>query len=225
MDNLSRRPVRLFFSKTGRAVYVSHLDVNRAMQRMLRRAKAPVWYTQGFNPHPYLVFHQPLSVGYAGRGEIMDFYLLADYDPQTLKAQLNAQMPPGFHAEQIARPQKELKDICYAGYTLSIGQPADARETLRRQLTRFLSAGEIITEKKSKKGVKLVDIKPLIAAYHIEDGAGERLLLKLVAACSQSQNLNPRTLIQAFLAENGEQALELQVTRTAFYDQQMKKFC
>ena len=48
------REVRLRFSKTGRLKYISHLDINRAMSRALKRAGIPLWYTEGFNPHPYM---------------------------------------------------------------------------------------------------------------------------------------------------------------------------
>ncbi len=51
------REVRLRFSKTGRLKYISHLDINRAMSRALKRAQIPLWYTEGFNPHPYITFH------------------------------------------------------------------------------------------------------------------------------------------------------------------------
>lgn len=66
------RTIRLVFSKTGRARYMSHLDLNRAMIRALRRAKLPVWYTEGFNRHPYVTFAAPLSLGYEGLHETME---------------------------------------------------------------------------------------------------------------------------------------------------------
>ena len=59
------REVRLRFSKTGRLKYISHLDINRAMSRALKRAQIPLWYTEGFNPHPYMSFSLPLSLAKA----------------------------------------------------------------------------------------------------------------------------------------------------------------
>ena len=64
--------LRVFYEKTGRAKYISHLDINRCMQRALRRAEIPVWYTEGFNPHPYTTFALPLSLGYESLCETMD---------------------------------------------------------------------------------------------------------------------------------------------------------
>ena len=67
--------IRLVFSKTGKARYISHLDLNRAMIRAVRRARLPVWYTEGFNRHPYVTFAAPLSLGYEGMHETMDLRL------------------------------------------------------------------------------------------------------------------------------------------------------
>lgn len=69
------RTVRVTFRKLGRARYISHLDVNRTMTRALRRAGLPVWYTEGFNRHPYLTFASPLSLGFEGERETMDIRL------------------------------------------------------------------------------------------------------------------------------------------------------
>ena len=66
------RNVRIRFSKTGRARYISHLDLSRVMQRSLRRAGIPLWYTEGFNRHPYVTFAAPLSLGFEGLQETMD---------------------------------------------------------------------------------------------------------------------------------------------------------
>ena len=59
---MDKKAVRLFFSKKGRAVYISHLDLLRTMQRALKRAGIPVWYSEGFNPRIYLNF--PLALLY-----------------------------------------------------------------------------------------------------------------------------------------------------------------
>ena len=67
--------VRLFFKKDGPLRFVSHLDMNRVMTRILRLSKVPVWYTEGFNPHPYITFALPLSLGFSSEYEVMDFRL------------------------------------------------------------------------------------------------------------------------------------------------------
>ena len=66
---------RLLFSKTGRACYISHLDLMATFQRVFLRAGVPIWQTQGFNKHAYVSIALPLSVGYSSDCEILEFNL------------------------------------------------------------------------------------------------------------------------------------------------------
>ena len=88
--------IRLVFSKKGLAKYISHLDMQRTMQRTLRRAGIPVWYSEGFNPHPYLCFASPLSVGIEGENEIIDFRLAEEMPFEEMKSRFNQAFPQGF---------------------------------------------------------------------------------------------------------------------------------
>ena len=84
------KTVRLFYKKSGRAKYVSHLDTMRAMTRLLRRAQLPAWYTEGFNPHLYITFAMPLSLGFSSDYELADIRLTDDgYPLDKICSQLN----------------------------------------------------------------------------------------------------------------------------------------
>ena len=72
------RCVRVWFKKMGMSRFVSHLDLMRAMTRALRRADVPLWYTEGFNPHPYITFALPLSLGMESLCESMDMRIEGD---------------------------------------------------------------------------------------------------------------------------------------------------
>ena len=85
--------LRMRFSKTGRAVYISHLDLMRTMQRAFLRAGYPLKYSEGFNPHAQISILLPLSVGCASECELMDFQLTEEVDLQELPARLTAVMP------------------------------------------------------------------------------------------------------------------------------------
>ena len=88
--------VRLFFKKSGPLRFVSHLDMNRVMTRLLRLSKVPVWYTEGFNRHPYITFALPLSLGFASELEIMDFRLESDdFDIKKAEQMIAAVCPEG----------------------------------------------------------------------------------------------------------------------------------
>ena len=73
-----QKSVRVKFTKTGSLKFISHLDLNRTMQEVIVRSKLPVWYSEGFNPHPRIVFSPPLSVGVSSLTEFMDFKLVEE---------------------------------------------------------------------------------------------------------------------------------------------------
>lgn len=87
------REVRLRFSKTGRLKYISHLDINRAMSRALKRAGIPLWYTEGFNPHPYMSFSLPLSLGVESLCESVDLRITGEITNKEIKDRLNSVLP------------------------------------------------------------------------------------------------------------------------------------
>lgn len=109
------KTIRLVFSKTGRAVYISHLDLNRAMIRAVRRAALPIWYTEGFNRHPYVTFAAPLSLGYEGLHETMDLRLEEDMPMEELTSRLNAVLPEGLAALSAAEAVRKAGEVAAAG--------------------------------------------------------------------------------------------------------------
>lgn len=113
--------IRLVFSKTGRARYISHLDLNRAMIRAIRRAALPIWYTEGFNRHPYVTFAAPLSLGYEGERETMDLRLQEPMDLEELVRRLNGAMPEGLRILSAAPAVMKAGEAVLARYRLSIG--------------------------------------------------------------------------------------------------------
>ena len=90
------RSVRLWFNKKDTAKYISHLDMTRCMTRAFRRTDIPLWYTEGFNPHPYLVFGLSLPLGVEALREPLDIRLNDDnYPMDRVVEQLNSVMVPG----------------------------------------------------------------------------------------------------------------------------------
>ena len=72
------KSVRIWFKKAGLAVYISHLDMNRCFSRAVIRARLPLWYTEGFNPKPYLNFLAPLPLGQVGLLEPLDIRIVGE---------------------------------------------------------------------------------------------------------------------------------------------------
>ena len=104
--------LRLRFEKTGRAIYISHLDLMRTMQRVFLRADCPLKYSEGFNPHALISILLPLSVGVGSVCELMDFQLREEVDLAALPERLTEVMPEGIRALEAypgGRKVRELK--------------------------------------------------------------------------------------------------------------------
>ncbi len=159
--------LRLKFAKTGRAVYISHLDLMRTMQRVFSRAGVPLKYSEGFNPHAKISIILPLTVGTASQCEYMDFALTDDRDLGSLPEALNAYMPEGIRAlEAYQAPCKgaELRWLRLAG-GLKGGRDA-------AYYTDFFAQSSIMVQHRAKRGVRTDDIAPSIKLARFADGAG-----------------------------------------------------
>ena len=185
------KSVRIMFSKTGRAKYVSHLDLVRAMTRAVRRADIPLWYTEGFNRHPYLTFASPLSLGYEGLRETMDIRMADDFPYDELAARLNAVLPEGLAVISAADVVAKAGDLAAAEYRLTIHLPAAV-------IVDALSSGELLVEKRTKKKtMKTIDILPYFKNAVVE-AVGENTTLVTVALPSGgNENVNPGLFITA----------------------------
>lgn len=150
--------VRATFEKCGRAKYISHLDLNRCMLRTFRRSRLPIWYTEGFNPHPYYSFALALSLGFESSCEILDFNLNEDLPFDEIRDKLNAVMPEGMRIVKVAEQNQKITAIAKAEYSFSL--VSDDTDGIFKAVQELISSPEILIEKKTKKGIKTVDIKP-----------------------------------------------------------------
>ena len=76
-------------------MYISHLDLMHTMQRAMARCQMPLWFTEGFNQHAYVSVALPLSTGYSGEWELLDFNLMCESVPINAVEALNAVFPEG----------------------------------------------------------------------------------------------------------------------------------
>lgn len=153
------RSVRIWFNKTGTAKYISHLDLTRCMIRAFRRTDIPLWYTEGFNPHPYLVFGLSLPLGVEGLREPLDIRLNDEsYPLERVIEQLNSVSVPGIEFLEISEPIKKPLEIFSGDYSVIIPCENESQE-LCELITDTIKTKSITYEKKVKKGgFKTVDV-------------------------------------------------------------------
>ncbi len=188
--------VRTVFEKKGRAKYISHLDLNRFMMRAFRRSELPIWYTEGFNPHPYATFALALSLGFESEYEIMDFSLTEGVSFGKVKKILNEILPEGLKIVYVMTPEHSIKDIEKSEF--SVEYLTEFPDRLSDEMKRFLERDEITVEKKTKKGMKSIDIKPDVEVYDIHKIDDGKLVFNIKLPAGTQTNLNPALFIQAF---------------------------
>lgn len=214
--------LRATFKKTGRAKYISHLDLNRCMLRIFRRSKLPVWYTEGFNPHPYYSFALALSLGFESDCEIMDFNITDDNMPlSVIKDRLNEVMPEGMGIVDIAPQKNKITVIAKAEYEFDL--KADDVQGVYDAVEKLLVTDEILIEKKTKKGIKTVDLKPDTEIVSLEKAEGAVHMVMRLPAGTKT-NYNPTLFVEA-LRKSCEIPFEMvNIRRTGILCENNEKF-
>lgn len=185
---------RLFYQKKGRIKYISHLDVNRCMQRTLQRSGLPIWYTQGFHPHPYVTFSLPLSLGFESDYESMDFRLIEQIPIQEIEKAVSGALPKGFTLLSVASPCHSPSEIVSADYEIRLLTTSPSE--LKDKLESFLKQDSIISEKKTKKGMKEVDLKEELISWRLEEDINDICLY--ISLPAGMRMINPSLYLRAF---------------------------
>lgn len=199
------------FEKGARLRHIGHLDIQRAMQRALRRSGLPVSYSKGFNPHILLTFASALATGAMGEKEILDVSLDAPVGADAFMAAMNAALPPDMQLS-FAKPMEDrhpalMAMVCAADYELTI-QDGEAARTLAQALPGFLAQESIMALRKSKSGMKECDIRPLIHDLRME---GNILTARLTL--TEASTCKPDMLLTALSAFAGIDAPRMLVNR------------
>lgn len=197
--------LRLIFTKEGRAVYISHLDLLRTFQRVFLRQGLVLRHSQGFHPHPIISFALPLPVGQSSGCEILDFEVNEAMDGTGLPEALNRFMPEGVRATDCYVPARPVRDLaalrCRVELVYDNGVPAEAAEKIRG----LLLGGSVVIQKRTKrKTIADVDIRPMLHRLEITETPGLLTLDAVVAA--QNPGLNPALLAAAVEAHLPELA-------------------
>ena len=196
--------VRVRFTKVGAMQFISHLDLQRTLARVLVRADIPMWYTQGFNPHAKVTFGLPLSVGTESECEFIDLRLDRDIPPAELRARLNRELTAEMEISDAYEPSSKFSDVAWARYEMSLRFAGADRATADR-LQSLWTTPPLMMVKKNKSGDKEIDITPLVREIKViynDDRPGEIRVRALLSA-SEGSYLNPEMLIAAAKRELG----------------------
>lgn len=219
------REVRLRFSKTGRLKYISHLDINRAMSRALKRAQIPLWYTEGFNPHPYMSFSLPLSLGVESLCESVDLRIIGDITNDEIKNRLNNVLPQDIKIVDVYDDFRDNSEIVYSDYVYKF--EFKDNEAAFEKIKNVLSSDEIIALKKGKQGRKRVmketNIKSFIDKYSISI-RNDVIVLNIRLLAGPEKNLNPSLLFDTIIRLIDMDFEWKSIARISLLDKDYKEF-
>ena len=212
---------RMRFVKCGSMKFIGHLDCMRFFQKAIRRAKLDVAYSKGYSPHQLMSFASPLGVGVTSDGDYIDveFYSLPDLSMPELVTYLNQFMTDEIFVTDIEIMPDGFKNsmslLIAADYMVVEKEAGVFPGNWQEKWLSFMEQQEIVIEKKTKKSVKEVDIKPHILAWDFSmdafaekngenygtlhcDYEGNSLFMRLTSG--SETNIKPELVMQAFYA-------------------------
>ena len=216
--------VRIRYKKSGLVIYTSHLDMNRCFTRAVRRADIPLWYTEGFNPHPYLNFLLPLPLGQSGEKEPIDIKIEKDIPLEEIKNRLNSVLPEGLEIVSVTAPVNKVSEITEARYLIDAEFSSEGEaEGFAAGVKSVIESGILNAEKRSKRGIKTVNLCEFIGDFKAT-AQGCSVIIDTCLATGTERNLNASLLADSLLAEFGAEPEKLSIVRKEIYTAGKKIF-
>ena len=197
--------VRVFFKKKGSMKFISHLDLARSVTRALFRTELPIYYTEGFNPHPKIVFALPLSIFQESEYEIFDFALYTPVPFAEIEEKLKKAFPE-LEIFKVTKPKFKLKEVSSASYKIALTTTLTADE-----ISEKLKA-PVNVLKKTKSKTEITDISPQIEEYKVYS-EGANVIIEAKVTSKASSILNPQYIVNYL----GDDVTDSSITRTALY--------
>jgi radical SAM family uncharacterized protein/radical SAM-linked protein len=172
--------LRFRISRIGDVRFLSHLELATAWIRALRRAEAPLAYSQGFHQHPKVTFSTASPVGEESTGDYMDVILVEKREPEDLLAKLSAVLPVGLGSlsvEEVPLRSASLMSLVQ-GFTYTLRSETGDASAVRERIEQILASTEVIVERrKPRKGrrpprSRSVNIRPMISELALRESGG-----------------------------------------------------
>ncbi|MBQ8383547.1 MAG: DUF2344 domain-containing protein [Clostridia bacterium] len=207
--NLLREPraIRIKFAKTGKLRYISHLDLCRTLNSAFLRSGIPIWYSQGFNPRPKMVFALTVSVGAESVAEYLDIRITHEMSEGEIAKRLQNALTPELEILEVYRPTAKLQEVALSEYHIYTERP------LNPEAVEAALKLPMVVMVHGKKGDKEKDISEQIVSVSVD---GDRIRACLRAG--QGDFLNPENFMKGLLTALGESECLYLIRRVACYD-------
>ena len=167
VESQSKGRARLHYRRDSAVRFISHLDMLRLLERAMRRAKIPLVYTEGYNPHPKLSFGPSLATGLTSDAEYVDFvYYQPDYPVDFLKP-ISKQLPDGVECVELKTYRGKIPSLASvvnrADYFVRINRTSQLQD-LQTRVSKLLSAPRLVIQRKKDKWI---DVRPFIEHINV----------------------------------------------------------
>lgn len=194
-EKINGLPIRIKFSKKGNLMYISHLDLSKTMQRIMVRANINIWYSEGFNPQPRVVFAVPLPVGVESDCEYLDIKINSPMEINEIKERISKNFPDEMKVIDVYVPEVKFKNISFIDYTMTISSPKINEETVNLINDLFKNECNVtkITKSGSEKTINLCEFIQSFKAEYVDD----KIVINTILCADNEKYLNPELLIEA----------------------------
>lgn len=205
------------FQKGDIVRHLGLLDLQRTMQRALRRSGLPIAYSNGFNPHIVMSFASALSSGIPGDAELLDVSLHSETTEEACMEAMNRVLPPALHVSRI-----RLVDDRFPKVSAALRQ-AEYRITLRgedalkiaNKIPDFLAQNEIMALRKTKRAETMVNIRPMIHLLEAQmDTEAKTAVLTARVSFVEAATLKPDLLLSSLCTFSGVKLPKCEIRRT-----------
>ena len=171
--------LRIRYAKRGRLRFTSHRDFSRAFERAIFRARVPMAYSSGFNPHPRISYAGAAPTGSASEAEYLEIGLAEVVDPAAIHAVLDEALPDGLDlVEVVVSPGGPFAELLEASHW--VVDVAGAFEAAQGAVTAFLATESVPVSRMTKKGLREFDCRAAVVSLAaVESPTGTRLDLVL----------------------------------------------
>jgi radical SAM-linked protein len=189
--------LRIRYAKRGRLRFTSHRDFSRAFERAVFRARVPMAYSSGFNPHPRISYAGAAPTGSASEAEYLEIALAEVVDPAAVKAQLEEALPDGLDVLEVVESSGGSLADLLTGSHWRIATTADPGST-REAVAAFLARDEVIVERMTKKGMRAFNCRAAVVALSADGPELDLVLRHEVPAVRPDDVLSGMTAASGF---------------------------
>ena len=202
-----RQRVRIRFRKQDDLRWISHRDLIRVFERLIRRAELKLSMSEGFHPKPRMSFPSALALGVEGRDEVMELELAVRMEAAELQDRLRQLAPPGLLIEHVEMLPDGTKKAQAVTHTFEFSVPQERRETVKEAILQLMAKSSLTLTR--EKSATTVDVRTGLEQLELENG-----MLRMRLAMSRQADVHPRDVLHLLALDELERT-EYGLVRTA----------